>query len=159
MDVLWVAAIGVAFVLITVLVLRLHPVIGLLISSLFVLSATPRSVLLTNELSPLAIEVIEVDNQHGISLPSVDARAGSYYLLDELQTNPAARSFQLSVASDQAVANSSASGTWFTPDAQAPILLPDESSFQPNQRKPLNANDGTTSAKNSQVALPRRFAS
>ncbi|MCC7338328.1 MAG: hypothetical protein IT422_24810 [Pirellulaceae bacterium] len=125
MDVLWVAAIGVAFVLITVLVLRLHPVIGLLISSLFVLSATPRSVLLTNELSPLAIEVIEVDNQHGISLPSVDARAGSYYLLDELQTNPAARSFQLSVASDQAVANSSASGTWFTPDAQAPILLPD----------------------------------
>ncbi|MEZ6077527.1 MAG: SLC13 family permease [Pirellulaceae bacterium] len=55
----------------------------------------------------------------------MDARAGSYYLLDELQTNPAARSFQLSVASDQAVANSSASGTWFTPDAQAPILLPD----------------------------------
>lgn len=125
MDVLWVAAIGVAFVLITILALRLHPVIGLLISSLFVLSATPRSVLLTNELSPLAIEVIEVDNQHGISLPSVDARAGSYYLLDDLQTNPAARSFQLSVASDQAVTNSSGSGTWFTPDAQAPILLPD----------------------------------
>ncbi len=70
MDVLWVAAIGVAFVLTTILVLRLHPVLGLLISSLFVLAATPRSVLLTNELSQQAVEVVELDPQLGIAIPS-----------------------------------------------------------------------------------------
>lgn len=125
MDVLWVAAIGVAFVLITILVLRLHPVIGLLVSSLFVLTATPRSVLLTNELSPQAIEVVKVDNQHGIAIRSATALSGAYYRLDDLQTNPAARPFQLSLAKDQAVAESSESTAWFTPAAHAPPLAPD----------------------------------
>ena len=122
MDVLWVAAIGVAFVLITILVLRLHPVIGLLVSSLFVLAATPRSVLLTNELSPQTIEVVEVDNQNGIAIQSVIALPGAYYLLDELQSNPDARSFQLSTAKDQAVVESSGSTIWFTPASDAPKL-------------------------------------
>lgn len=123
MDVLWIAAIGVAFVLITILVLRLHPVIGLLVSSLFVLAATPRSVLLTNELSPQAIEVVDVDSQHGIALQSAATSAGAYYLLDDLQATPAARSFQLSVANDQSAADSTGNRTWFTSDAQAPTLI------------------------------------
>ena len=122
MDVLWVAAIGVACVLFTVLVLRLHPVIGLLVSSLFVLVATPRSVLLNNELSPQAIEVAEFDVERGIAIQAETTKASTYYLLDDLQANQAARSFRLSVADNQTAAESSGSKTWLIPEAHAPAL-------------------------------------
>lgn len=122
MDVLWVAAAGVALVLITILVLRLHPVLGLLISSLFVLAATPRSVLLTHELSQQTAQVVAVDAQGAIALQPPTAAAGQYYLLDELQSNPAPQSFRLQAVGEQIAESANVTRAWMTPEGQAPAL-------------------------------------
>ena len=50
MNVLIIAAIGVAIVVLSILWLRLHPLLALLVGALFLLAATPPAVQLENQL-------------------------------------------------------------------------------------------------------------
>ncbi len=86
MDVLMVAAIGVVIVLVSILLLRLHPLLGLLIASLFVFAATPRSILLNTELKSKQVEIVDFAAGGLVGLDSATARAGKYYFLRDLQS-------------------------------------------------------------------------
>lgn len=68
MSVLLIAAIGVAFVLLAILVFRLHPVIALLLSSLFLLVVTPVETRMQNELQPFILEVVRATTAGEIGL-------------------------------------------------------------------------------------------
>jgi len=59
MSVLAIAWIGVGIVLVTILALRLHPLLGLLLGSLFLLAATPNAVWIERELRPSQRTVVE----------------------------------------------------------------------------------------------------
>ncbi len=77
MNVLIVAMIGIAVVLLSILVLRLHPIIGLLLASLFVLAATPEPIKLQNRLEKFRQPVAAVQ---GNSIGTLHAIGdGAYY--------------------------------------------------------------------------------
>lgn len=59
MSVLAIAWIGVGIVLVTILALRLHPLLGLLLGTLFLLAATPNAVWIERELRPSQRTVVE----------------------------------------------------------------------------------------------------
>lgn len=59
MSVLAIAWIGVGIVLVTILALRLHPLLGLLLGTLFLLAATPNAVWMERELLPSQRTVVE----------------------------------------------------------------------------------------------------
>ncbi len=59
MSVLAIAWIGVGIVLVTILALRLHPLLGLLLGTLFLLAATPNTVWIERELRPFQYTILE----------------------------------------------------------------------------------------------------
>ncbi|QDV23695.1 GntP family permease [Aureliella helgolandensis] len=60
MSVLAVAGVGIAVVLVAILLLRLHPLIALLIGSLFLLAATPPEIKIRNQLSSVRHQVLQI---------------------------------------------------------------------------------------------------
>lgn len=70
MVVLLVAGIGVALVLLAILVLRLHPFLGLLLATLFVLAFTPKSSWLRLQLTDQLLSVQKLTDHGDISLSS-----------------------------------------------------------------------------------------
>ncbi len=83
MDVLSVAAIGVAIVLVSILVVRLHPLLGLLIGSLFVFAATPKDIQLSNELAGKIVEVSALSPSGLVGVHSASS-SDTYVLMREL---------------------------------------------------------------------------
>ena len=141
MDVLVVAASGVALVLVTILVLRLHPLLGLLLGSLFVLAATPREVLITSELAPGAVEVVgfgpgglvgtvagKATPKMGITTGITTGRGEFYFLSQVLEDSPATP-LRLEPAAEEQLLAAAARGelrgsatAWWTVPAGSPAL-------------------------------------
>ncbi|MCA9190795.1 MAG: hypothetical protein KDB03_03495 [Planctomycetales bacterium] len=79
MLILVVSALGIAIVLLSILVLRLNPLLGLLLGSLFLLLATPRDVQLVNELGGQAFKIQQFTESGFIGTDRPIPR-GEYYL-------------------------------------------------------------------------------
>jgi len=84
MDVLVVAASGVAIVLVSILLLRMHPLLGLLIGALCVLAATPRAVLLKSGVADRSLEVVSFASGGLVGVRGTPSGAGEFYLGSEL---------------------------------------------------------------------------
>lgn len=84
MSVIAIAAIGVGIVLASILLLRLHPLIALLIGSIFLLASTPHTVRVSQDIVAHRIEI------HGMSGALIglkdSAPPGLYVVLDEKPT-------------------------------------------------------------------------
>lgn len=129
MDVIWVAASGVAIVLILILLLRLHPLLSLLIGALFVFAATPRNVLLTSELADREVEVVSFGGGGLVGTNAVTAEPGQYYLSRELTTTETPQPLQLVAVDGQVLQAaavrgelSSAAKSWLSLGPKAPAL-------------------------------------
>ncbi len=129
MDVLLVAASGVAIVLISILLLRLHPLLGLLIGALFVFAATPRSVLLKSGLAEREVQVVSFAGGGLVGINSVSAEPGQYFLSRDLTTAESPVPLQLDVVSSQQLQSavgrgelSSAAKSWLVTGPDAPTL-------------------------------------
>ncbi len=78
MTVMAIAWLGVGIVLVTILALRLHPLIGLLLGTLFLLAATPESVRIENQVRSSSYPVAkQVGTLVGLTQPIL---SGSYYI-------------------------------------------------------------------------------
>lgn len=89
MDVMLVAAIGIAVVLISILVVRLHPLLGLLLGSLFLFSATPRAIQIDNELADRRVSVIGLASGGLVALDAV-VEPGSFRAWNDIDNSAAA---------------------------------------------------------------------
>ncbi|MCA9131313.1 MAG: hypothetical protein KDB22_29715, partial [Planctomycetales bacterium] len=61
MSVLLIAGCGIAIVLLSILVFKLHPLMGLLLGSLFLLTATPEQIKLSNQLQDGSSTIVATD--------------------------------------------------------------------------------------------------
>ena len=95
MLILGIAFGGIAIVLLGILALRLHPLIALLLASIFVLALTPEEILVDRAARQQAIPIEQVINQR-IGLGQAIA-AGKYYLLAENRYGELARANILSL--------------------------------------------------------------
>lgn len=87
MNVLLVAGLGVLTVLLSILVIRLHPFLSLLLGSVIVLAFTPQSSRLLNQLDSHFATVEEVLEDHSVRL-SRQIPAGEYHLWRPQATEP-----------------------------------------------------------------------
>lgn len=101
MDVLLVAASGVAIVLALILLFRLHPLLSLLIGALFVFAATPQAVLLKNGLLEQSLEVVALVGDNSIGVDANSVTPGQFYVLDELADSSTPRTLTLEPATTQ----------------------------------------------------------
>ncbi len=129
MDVLLVAACGVAIVLISILLLRLHPLLGLLIGSLFVFAATPREVLLKSGTAEREVEVLSFAAGGLVGTSGLAPKPGGYYFSRDLQTSDVPPALTLQAANPEqllAAAGrgelSSAAKSWMIAGPESPAL-------------------------------------
>lgn len=94
MQVLLVAGLGVSAVLVTILVIRLHPFLSLLLGSVIVLVLTPESCHLLNQLDShfLALEEVSADGNLRLSRPPLP---GEYRLWRSQKERPEVEIWQL----------------------------------------------------------------
>ncbi|MCA9134053.1 MAG: hypothetical protein KDA45_12890, partial [Planctomycetales bacterium] len=128
MDVLAVAAVGVAIVLVGILLLRLHPLLGLLLGSLFVFAATPREVQMATALAADAVEIRGLASG-GLLATQVAAAAGDYRLLEDCLQQRTSTKLTLARATPTQMQRAAQRGelsptnaVWFSVGPQAPPL-------------------------------------
>lgn len=131
MTVLAIAGVGVAIVLFSILGLRLHPLIALLLGSLFLLGATPESVRLENQLREHTHRVAGL-SQGLVGLESKIAQ-GSYLLRQGEQALADAPLVQLSHATPRQLSDAQERGglepaglVWYVPDPTTRPLAIDQ---------------------------------
>jgi GntP family gluconate:H+ symporter len=84
MHVLFVAAVGIAFVLTAILWWKLHPFLALLCGSMLIMLLTPESVFMESELKSKLIPLLELDSETGeLVLGRRDASPGPYHIWKE----------------------------------------------------------------------------
>lgn len=164
MDVLLVAAIGMACVLATILLLRLHPLLGLLIGALFVLAATPREVWLNNNLSDKALEVTGFARDGLIGVRGDLDVGHEYFRLSEVLASERPQSLRLPPASQEqllAVMQRSelpiASQTWLVAAAGSPPLTKGEQLVSANVVRSLTAQRFTDVGGNLAAGFAKTF--
>lgn len=82
MSVLIVAALGIAIVLVTILGLRLHPLLGLLLASLFVYAATPTHIRFSNHAQSSMLTIVG-NSPSGLLALDNEVQDGEYWVWDE----------------------------------------------------------------------------
>jgi GntP family gluconate:H+ symporter len=95
MSVILIAALGVALVLVLILVVRLHPLLALLLGSLFLLLLTPRDLVLDSRLVDKQYVVAETGNEDLIGFAAWLPQ-GEYVLLGEQHKLAQPKSVELS---------------------------------------------------------------
>ena len=94
MSLLIIAGLGIAVVLCSILLLRLHPLLGLLIGSLFLLAATPANIRQENFLAERQIEISAIGGNGLIGLPELMAE-GNCWIWSDKETFESAKQVQL----------------------------------------------------------------
>lgn len=127
MSVLIIAGIGVVVVLVSILVLRLHPLLSLLIGSLFLLAATPIHVQLNNQRSQHKLTIRGFASGGLIGLERA-VPAGNFHCWNPLDSQNT-RTIELQRASAQQLLEAENAGgllpvnlVWFVPVGDAPAF-------------------------------------
>jgi len=94
MQVLLVAGLGVLVVLLSILVIRLHPFLGLLLGTLIVLAFTPQSSWLLSRLGPNFVAIESVSNEGSVAF-STKIASGRYLLWRQRALEPLPTVWQL----------------------------------------------------------------
>lgn len=121
MSILVIAALGIAVVLIAILALRLHPLVGLLLGSLFLLIATPADIKLSNQLGGKSLAVGKLSAEGHVGLPELVA-AGDFMLWNGNSSILEAERVTLTRVSNSQSTRPAASAdnlAWYQVDGQA----------------------------------------